>query len=309
LEKILALTTLPTPSRALLTDDPVEVLNFARAAFAEGDVAVATLVEIHGGAARSLGSQVVVASDGRFCGYVSGGCVEAAVAAEALLALEEGCDRMVKFGDGSPFIDIVLPCGGGITIAIHVLREIQGVLHVLDSLRQRQSAALCYSPQRQSLEIVEPSGRANWKDGNFLTVYHPDLRIIISGQTVEAQTLARLAESAGYQVIVRNPAESSVHLHGAIDSFTAVVLLHHDLEQEEAVLGIALRSPAFYIGALGSAKTHRRRTDRLTREGFLERDLQRIKGPIGIFGPTRDSASLALSVLAEVAATKMSSLP
>ncbi|OOG76330.1 hypothetical protein B0E45_01015 [Sinorhizobium sp. A49] len=84
---------LPTPARALLTDDPIELLKFAAAAFKDSQVAIATLVEIRGGAARSLGSQVIVLSDGRFAGYVSGGCVEAAVAAEALLAMAEGRDR------------------------------------------------------------------------------------------------------------------------------------------------------------------------------------------------------------------------
>ena len=102
-ENMFASLTFPAPTRAFLSDDPVEVLGFAAAAFDEGGVEIATLFDIRGGAARAFGSHVVVASDGRFCGYVSGGCVEAAVAAEALLALEDGRGRMVKFGDGSPF--------------------------------------------------------------------------------------------------------------------------------------------------------------------------------------------------------------
>ncbi len=308
MNKVFASVSLPTPTRALLSDDPVEILRFAAAVFPQGGVAIATLVEIRGGAARSLGSHVVVAADGRFCGYVSGGCVEAAVAAEALLALDEGCDRTVMFGDGSPFIDIVLPCGGGITIAIHLLRKITGIEHVLDRLAQRRSAGLRYSPQAQSLDAVDPIKRAGWQGDQFLTVYHPSTRVIVSGQTIEAQTVARLAEASGYKVVVRTPGEGAGRFDWEIDPYTAVILLHHDLDQEEPVLDVALKSSAFYIGALGSTRTHRKRIDRLKEHGFGENDLLRIRAPIGVFGPTRDSASLALSVLADVAATRLTAL-
>lgn len=304
MKHIFAPASLPTPARALLTDDPVEILRFAVDAFLDGGIAIATLVDIRGGAARALGSHVVVAADGRFCGYVSGGCVEAAVAAEALLALEEGCDRTVLFGEGSPFIDIVLPCGGGITIAIQLLREIAGIAHVVESLTRRRAAGLRYSLRTQSLSAVEPAKRAGWHGDDFLTVYHPRTRLIVSGQTIEAQTVARLAETAGYDVVVRGPGPV-VCLDGEIDAYSAVILLHHDLEQEESILGVALRSPAFYVGALGSTRTHRRRVERLKRSGYEESDLSRIRAPIGVFGPTRDSASLALSVLADIAATRL----
>ncbi|MBB4524856.1 XdhC family protein (plasmid) [Rhizobium leguminosarum] len=300
-----SLLALPTPARAHATDDPVEVLRFAVEAFAQGSVAIATLVEIRGGAARSLGSHVVVSADGRYCGYVSGGCVEAAVAAEALLALEERCDRTVMFGEGSPFIDIVLPCGGGITVAIHLLRKITAIEHVLDTLKQRRPAALRYSFVTQSLEPAEPVTRAGWQNGSFVTVYRPTTRVVLSGQTVEAQTVARVAEVAGYDVVVWHPREVALSGSQIIDPFTAVILLHHDLDQEAATLHVALRSGAFYIGALGSTRTHKRREDQLIKSGFSEIDLSRIKAPIGVFGPTRDASSLALSVLADVAATRL----
>jgi xanthine dehydrogenase accessory factor len=90
-----------------------------------------------------------------------------------------------------------------------------------------------------------------------------------------------------------------------IDAFTAVVLLHHDLDIEETVLTRALASPAFYIGALGSTRTHRRRLERLRSSGTPSESFDRIKAPIGLFGPTRDSTSLALSVLADVAAARL----
>jgi xanthine dehydrogenase accessory factor len=294
-----------TPVRASSNDDPVDLLRFAIDAFHAGPVALATLVEIRGGAARALGSHVAVAADGRFCGYVSGGCVEAAVAAEALLAMAQGQDRLVKFGDGSPFFDIILPCGGGISVAIHVVRDPQLLHEVLDRLRQRGSASLSYSSQRQRLRLTDVPLRTGWEAEEFRIVYRPRTRLLISGQTSEAEAVARLAEASAYDVVQIRPFSSDERYIEEIDPFTAIVLLHHDLEAEVSLLQAALHSPAFYIGALGSTRTHRRRVERLRTQSFRPEDIGRIKAPIGIFGPTRDATSLALSVLADVAASRL----
>ncbi|MGO6737649.1 XdhC family protein [Rhizobium ruizarguesonis] len=300
----LAPITAPIPVRASSTDDPVELLRFAINAHSVGAAALATLVDIRGGAARALGTHMAVAADGQFCGYVSGGCVEAAVASEALLAMAQGCDRTVKFGDGSPFFDIVLPCGGGISVAIHVLKDVGALRHVLDRLERRQAAGLAYSPGQRALKPVEPLPRAQWLGQDFVTVYRPRTRVVLSGQTIEAQAVARLAEASGYDVIAVAPGGVRPVVD-IIDPFAAVVLLHHELDAEAAILEIALRSPGFYIGALGSTRTHRRRVERLRAMAFRRDDIARIKAPIGMFGPTRDATSLALSVLADVAAARL----
>lgn len=304
MDQTLETITVPTPLRVSVTDDPAELLRFAIDAHGHDMVALATLVEIRGGAARALGSHVVVAADGRFCGYVSGGCVEAAVAFEALQAIVEGRDRVVKFGEGSPFFDIVLPCGGGISIAIHVLKDVVTLRQVLDRLERRETAGLAHSIEGQSLELVDPPSRARWLEPNFVGVYRPRTRVVLSGQAGEVQAVARLAEASGYDVIILTRGEERA-LARMIDRFTAVVLLHHDLDAEVAVLETALVSPGFYIGALGSTRTHRRRVERLRALAFGNEAIDRIKAPVGIFGPTRDAMSLALSVLADVAAARL----
>ncbi|GLR59259.1 XdhC family protein [Rhizobium indigoferae] len=296
-------TVRPTPVRSLLTDDVEEIFRFAIRELARGRVALATLVEIRGGAARALGSHVVIAADGRFCGYVSGGCIEAAIAFEALDALSEDKDREVKYGEGSSFFDIVLPCGGGITVSIHVLRDAQVLSQVLTELGHRRSAGLRYSRSLKQLEMVEPPERAGCVDGGFETIYRPRTRVVISGQSVEAERVAAISNSSGYEVVTHTKRERDLP---DIDQYTAVVLLHHDLDAEQAVLHAALRSNAFYIGALGSTRTHRKRVDRLDSSGFSKAQIRRIKAPIGVFGPTRDANSLGLSVLADVAATRLS---
>jgi len=295
---------LPTPVRAVETDDPAEVLGFALESLALGGVALATLVEIRGGAARALGSHVAVAADGRFCGYVSGGCVETALATEALLALAEGCDRIVKFGDGSPFFDIVLPCGGGITVAIHLLREGSALRHVLGSLDERECSGLAYSLERQTLAAVEAGDRPSWIGGEFITVYRPRTRVVVSGQGIEATVVSSLAHASGFEVVAA-PHANIPDVVRMIDAFTAVVLLHHDVDAEDSFLRPALASEAFYIGALGSNNTHRRRVHRLMAVGIGRAVVARIKAPIGLFGPTKDSNSLALSILADIAGARL----
>lgn len=296
---------LPTPIRVSVADDAAALLEFALVCNAQTRVAIATLVEVRGGAARAHGSHVVVAADGRYAGYMSGGCVEAAVASEALLAIKAGKDRLLKVGNGSPFFDIALPCGGGITVAIHILHEPDEVIQVLSCLNQRQTSALKLSVENQTLAVAATPAASGWIGRWFHTVYRPRIRTVISGQSVEAHSVAKLARGCGYDVISISGQDLIADVIKLIDPFTAVLLLHHDVDQELPVLQAALRADPFYIGALGSSKTHQRRLEALRKAGFRDERLARIKAPIGLFGPTRDSTSLALSVLAEIAATRL----
>ncbi|UXS05637.1 XdhC family protein [Agrobacterium tumefaciens] len=288
-----------------MADDPLDLIRFAIDAYRVGQVALATLVDIRGGAARSLGSHVVVAEDGRYCGYVSGGCVEAAVAAEALLAMAEGRDRVVKFGEGSRYFDIRLPCGGGISVAIHCLRDIGPLEYVARCLSDRRPVGLQFSMCRQSLSITGKVSRPKWSSEEFTVSYRPKTRIVLCGQMGEKEAVKRLALVSGYDVVDDSSTPQALALQAVIDRHTAVVLLHHDIDAERDMLMQALRSPAFYIGALGSSRTHHRRVKKLTEAGYGFEDINRIKAPIGLFGPTRDIASLAISVIADVSASRL----
>lgn len=304
--KLLDGTKLPTPTSISVADEPAALLRFALFCKATHHVAIATLVEIRGSAARALGSQVVVASDGRYAGYVSGGCVEAAVASEALLALEAGEDRLVQFGDGSPFFDISLPCGGGISVAINIVREADQIVQVLSRLEKRFVSSLKLSVEKGALMAALPVAATGWAGSWFHIVYRPKTRLIVSGQSVEAQTVVQLAIRCGYEVFCVSDFNKPADVAEKIDCYTAVLLLHHDLEQEQQVLRVALREKPFYIGALGGHRTHQRRLGVMRQAGYCEKELARIKAPIGLFGPARDSTSLALSVLAEVSASWLS---
>ncbi len=293
-----------TPEQAFLTDDSREILRFALETLTAGmGAALVTLVAIRGGAARSLGAQMAVRDDGLYCGFVSGGCVEAAVAYEAMSVIASGQDREVRYGEGSPYFDIVLPCGGGITLSIHRLRSAQPLLAVLNQLELRQPAGLRYSPQSKRLQSIASPPKTGWQGDVFDTVYRPGVRVIVFGRSIEAQTTAALAQAAGYDVHTCTALDADIDR--MIDADTAVLLLWHDLHHELPVLQAALRGRPFYIGALGSHRTHCQRSQSLRERGWSEGDITRIKAPIGIFPKARDARSLALSVLADVAAARL----
>ncbi len=297
-----------TPEQAFLTDNSIEILRFAADAIRAGvAVALVTLVEIRGGGSRSPGAHMAVREDGLYCGFVSGGCVEAAAAYEAMEAIHSGIDRKVVYGKGSPWFDIVLPCGGSITLSIHKLRSAGPLLEVLAALDQRRPAGLRYNPQSQTLQCIAPDRDTGWNGEFFDTRYPPCTRVVIYGRSIEADATARLARAAGYDVHISDSTSLRAP-PAAIDADTAVILLYHDLHRELPILQAALAATPFYIGALGSRRTHSERVQRLTELGWHARDIDRIKAPIGIFPKARDAHSLALSVLADVAAARLSSM-
>ncbi len=152
----------------------------------------------------------------------------------------------------------------------------------------------------------------------FVRVYSPEPRLVVVGAVHIAQSLIPLAQLAGFEVVVIDPRAAFLtagKLAGATaieewpddgmklvkpDNRTAVVTLTHDPKLDDPALAAALRSPAFYIGALGSRKTHEKRLDRLRSEGFSDADLARIRGPVGLNINAISPAEIAVSIVAQV---------
>jgi len=155
-------------------------------------------------------------------------------------------------------------------------------------------------------------------EGFFVRVYSPPARMIIVGAVHIAQALAPMAQVAGFDVTVIDPREAFVRSGNLAniasinawpdeamvqvqpDMRTAVVTLTHDPKLDDPALDAALKSPAFYIGALGSKKTHAKRADRLKSAGFTESDIARIHGPVGLDINALSPAEIAVSILAQV---------
>jgi len=156
------------------------------------------------------------------------------------------------------------------------------------------------------------------ENGWFVRVYSPPARMVIVGAVHIAQALAPMAQLAGFEVIVIDPREAFVRsgdLAGirAIvawpddgmnevkpDARTAVVTLTHDPKLDDPALAAALRSDAFYVGALGSRKTHAKRLERLAALGFDDAQTARIHGPVGLDISALTPAEIAVSIIAQV---------
>jgi len=152
----------------------------------------------------------------------------------------------------------------------------------------------------------------------FAKIFNPPKRIIIVGAVHIAQPLVTLAQTSGYEVVIVDPRGAfatkdrfpGVTLSEdwpddalkalAIDNRTAVVTLTHDPKLDDPALHVALRSDAFYIGSLGSRRTHGARVERLTEEGYSEDEIARIHAPIGLDIKAKSPAEIAISIMAQI---------
>ena len=174
---------------------------------------------------------------------------------------------------------------------------------IRDALRQDRSR--CVETETESL---------------FVHVFNPPLRLVVVGAVHIAQTLVPMAELTGYDVVVVDPRRSFASGDRfpdivlvdewpddavtalAPDSRTALVTLTHDPKLDDPALIAGLRTPAFYIGSLGSRRTHRARLERLRQAGVEERALARIHAPIGLDIGARSPAEIATAIMAEITA-------
>ncbi|MCV2890648.1 XdhC family protein [Ruegeria aquimaris] len=295
--------------------------------------ALATVVETWGSAPRRTGSQLVIGGDGRIQGSVSGGCVEGAVIVEALEALDEGEARLLEFGvsDEDAFA-VGLACGGTIRVLVEPVGKVlsEEMLAELVAARSRREA-LAYEvnlttghralkrgayPDRMRMDRsgFEEDGKT------FVLVHNPPLRLIVVGAVHIAQALVPMARIAGYDPVIIDPREAFASenrfpgetiLHDwpdeavaqlGLDPRTALVLLTHDPKLDDPALEAGLAADVFYIGALGSTRTHSKRMDRMRQAGFSAAQIARIHGPIGLDIGAAGPAEIAVAILAQMTA-------
>jgi xanthine dehydrogenase accessory factor len=284
--------------------------------------ALVTLVGVDGNAPRAEGAQMAVSESGQWSGYISGGCLEQAIALEAAEAIEAGAPRLLRYGKGSPYFDIRLPCGSGLDVFVQPFNDAALIEDMRSRLDRRQPFALRIglatgTAKLESFDSTAGGGSRSEREGReFVRAYLPPLRCLIIGSSPIAVKLAELSACTGFETIFYAldveslPAvDPGVKVHRlapgtrfSTDCWTAAILAFHDHEQELPVFAELLTSPCFFITAIGSRNAHAARILALAGEGFSEDGIARIQSPAGLIAGLKSAPLVALSILSQVAA-------
>ena len=298
--------------------------------------ALATVVATWGSAPRQAGSQLAISGDGQIMGSVSGGCVEGAVVAEALDALDDGQPRLLRYGvTNETAFEVGLACGGTIEVLVEPVGKALPEAMLADLVAARGTRrAVAYGVHLENWTRrlivpddaqIAPRFRADRsgleESGEFIALHNPPLRLIVVGAVHIAQALLPMARLAGYDPVLIDPREAfgaqarfpgETILHDwpdeamaalAPDARTAVVTLTHDEKLDDPAIRAALATPVFYLGCLGSTRTHARRLERLRSAGVGADALARLHAPVGLAIGARTPAEIAVSILAQMTQT------
>ena len=303
-----------------MTDDLDAILTAARSWLKAGHrVALATVIETWGSAPRRVGSNLVVRDDGLFVGSVSGGCVEADVITESMSAIAAANSKRLDYGvaDATAW-QAGLACGGRIAVFVQPIDQAHFPAELIERLAQARAVGEGVTLATDLATGVTVEGEV----GAFVHHHAPPLRLAVIGAVHIAQVLVPMAHLLGYATIVVDPRglfAATARFDGvAVDNdwpdealarwkpnaASAVVALSHDPKFDDVALAAALRSSAFYIGALGSRRNHAARLERLAALGFDEAARARVRGPVGLDIGAATPAEIALSIAAQMTAAR-----
>ena len=277
--------------------------------------ALIVVTSTEGGAVRAPGA-LLAASVTDSIGYISGGCIDADVVLQARLAMETGEVKALRYGAGSPFVDLPLPCGGAIEVIVIPNPNLTTIETACRRLRDRQAIELIVRVDGElalKSDTIRPSG------DDLVFSYFPKLQLRIAGRGADALALARMSDAAGYDTRLQLVDDEDIEAartagfdnietlstpsqvsENSDDPWTAFVLMFHDQDWELPLLKQAIRGDAFYVGAVGSKRTHAARCNALRAAGCREDEVSSVHGPIGLVPSLRDASMLAVSVLAEI---------
>ena len=292
------------------------------------------VISTWGSAPRQPGALMLVRDDLHIEGSVSGGCVEGEVIRLSQVAMEDGKARLENFGIADETAwEVGLSCGGSISVLILPVKDSGIPLSVLkkasEAENKRQPLDIIFTLsdlQKLNIDTKRPALPMNFvhkstfeqKEQKFTLRIRPCNRLIIIGAGHISQVLSKLSVTMDLDVTVIDP--RSIFLSEKrfpnvatrlgwpqdilpelrVDEQTAIVTLTHDPKIDDPALLYSLKTNAYYIGCLGSTKTHKSRLDRLKKAGVSEHSLTRLHGPAGIQLGGRAASEIALSILAEL---------
>jgi xanthine dehydrogenase accessory factor len=289
-------------------------------------VVLATVVKTWGSAPRPLGAMLAIRDDGQVSGSVSGGCVEDDLI-EKVHKHQLASDKpeIATYGVSKEQADrFQLPCGGTLQLVLEPVRDGTGLEQLLSAVERQELVArfLDIATGKSRLEPGRWSDTLQFDDKVLKTVHGPRWRLLLIGAAQVSRFLAKMAQALDYQVTVCDPREEyaaawdlvGIPIERAypddvvqamnLDAHSAVVALTHDPKLDDVALLEALKSPAFYVGALGSKANNDKRRKRLADFDLSADEIARLHGPVGLRIGSRTPPEIAVAILAEMTAVR-----
>jgi xanthine dehydrogenase accessory factor len=284
-----------------------------------------TVVETWGSAPRPPGALLALRDDGLVVGSVSGGCVED----DLIERVRQGerVDRPSEMRYGVSKEEAArfgLPCGGTLRLVQEPLRDAGWIDELLARTARHELVARCLDLSDGAIRLESAHrGEAFTFDGRMMRgIFGPRWRLLMIGAGQLSRVLAQMAQALDFEVICCDPREEyhltwdilgtvfskampdDLVLAMELDGHSAVVAVTHDPKLDDLVLLEALKSPAFYVGALGSRRNQTQRKERLKLFDLTDGQIGRLHGPVGLDLGARTPAEIAVSIAAEIVAVR-----
>jgi xanthine dehydrogenase accessory factor len=283
-----------------------------------------TVSRTFGASPRPPGSLAAIRDDGILVGSVSGGCIED----DLVRRRDEYAGRKPQFGSSGVTADEArrfgLPCGGELEVIIEPEAREAHLEELLQAIAAGRIVArhVDLMGGDWSLEAATPSREVERTPSRFTSIHGPRWRMLIVGASEIAHYLAEIAATVDFQVHVCDPREeyrTAWRAHGAKwidgmpddavlafrpDPHSVVLTVSHDPKLDDMALLEALKSDAFYVGSVGSSRTSAERRKRLADFDLTPQQIARLRGPVGLSIGSRTPPEIALSILADLIASR-----
>jgi xanthine dehydrogenase accessory factor len=265
---------------------------------------------------RGVGAQMVVTAAESW-GFVSGGCIESDVAMHGRAALADGAPRHLVYGQGSPWIDIRLPCGGRLDLLVERITPDDPAIAALLAAGEGRAAVRYQSDGERRRCVPLEDGAEGWiVDAPFT----PPQRLIVIGSDPIALATAALGARLGWEAVLvwpNGPAEPpglgvtcrrddpDTAIKALVpDAWTAVAVATHDADEDLRSVCAALAAGAGYVGVLGARRRIPERVERLRAAGVAEADIARVRMPLGLAIAAATPWEIAASIVGEIIAMR-----